>query len=901
MLNVIMSMIMKCITSGILFFCLAVTSFSQSFMVAKDAYVRGGSYENDNFGADTFLIVKQHPSDPSYNRKFYLEFDLSGQQVENILSAKVKLYCVYVAAAFSVSVYRVDSAWQENTITWKNAPGEGQELASLVMDLSITDQWVEWDITEYVVEKMSGDGLISLCFKDPVTANNHIRLNSKETIDNHPVLVFKTVTTAPAGPDSLKAQVVSPKQVNLSWSDNADNEQGYILERASNDSAYRQIMKLPANSVSFSDTGLIPISDYKYRITAYNIIGNAEYSNEVSAATFNYITPLNYYFDTDSGDDRNDGQSPQTAWKSLTMAGSVYFLPGSHIYLKSGSEWTGTLTLKSSGSAENPNVIDQYGEGNMPVIHGPGTFQSNALEIINAGYWEINNIEITNFENVPAGQLGVYKRGVYVLAADCGPLRHLYFYNLKIHDVNGMVNLNQEPGENSRFYGGLFLEITGENLPTWFDDVLIEECHVYHTGRTGISNQSSWWRRSLTSAFGDSIGYTGTSVVFDNWIPSRNMIIRNNRIEHIDGNGIIIRVASNPIIEGNFLKYCGKTISGNAAFCFNTDSTFFQYNEACFTVYNSGDTDAAGIDSDYRTKNTIIQYNYLHHNGYGGLVATGGSGTDTDIPRFNDGTIIRYNIVVENEDHIIRTSGKLTNMNVYNNFFYTGEEIEDLVIIWNKSWGGAYANGSFYYNNIFYHLGKNPMFQFENSLNNVFSHNAFFGEHAVNEPDDQFKITINPDVVNPVPGEDIKSLDGFQLSPGSLLIGKGIFLPGFPAQDFYGNQINPESIDIGVHQTLHSGVDFIRTKWKTDLVVYPNPAQDMLYIVSLNSNQTISGYSFYDLNGKELIGANLLTGNGMGLSVNLSLKEFGLSRGIYIFRVELLQNSSNNYFKIVIN
>ena len=376
-----------------------------------------------------------------------------------------------------------------------------------------------------------------------------------------------------------------------------------------------------------------------------------------------------------------------------------------------------------------------------------------------------------------------------------GAVRHIHLFNLEVDSVN-----SENSSFISRYYGGIFFEITGSDIPTYFEDVIVDSCYIHDVSRTGISNTSSWSTRILTSAYGQYIGKDTDGIdKYDNWVPSNNIIVKNNTLKRIAGNGIIIRVADKPLIEHNYMDSCGLYISGNAAFCFNTDSAVFQYNEACYTVYNEGDTDARGIDSDYRTKYTIIQYNYLHHNEYGGVVATGGSGNSTWLETFNEGTIIRYNILADNKDHILRTSGRLTNLLFHNNVLYTSDADNqtDIIIVYNGSWDGAWAKNSYFYNNIFLHLAANPVFDLGESYNNVFHNNLFSGNRAANEPEDLQKIIGDPMLVNP----GTKDLNGYMITPGSPAINSGKVIPGQPEHDFFGFPVGRSGpVDIGIHQ-----------------------------------------------------------------------------------------------------
>ena len=88
-----------------------------------------------------------------------------------------------------------------------------------------------------------------------------------------------------AAPTNLKTTVASTSRINLSWSDNANNESGFIVERSSGNSTYSTIATLGANTTSYSDTGLSPGTTYSYRVRAYAGSVYSSYSNTASATT----------------------------------------------------------------------------------------------------------------------------------------------------------------------------------------------------------------------------------------------------------------------------------------------------------------------------------------------------------------------------------------------------------------------------------------------------------------------------------------------------------------------------------------------------------------------------------------------------------------------------------------
>ncbi len=99
--------------------------------------------------------------------------------------------------------------------------------------------------------------------------------------------IFAGVIPLPAAPGNFTATAISPSKINLSWSDNSDNECGFILQRAVG-SSYVVIDTLPAGTTTFTHTGLASNTAYSYQLFAYNPGGNS--SVVTATATTSVIT-----------------------------------------------------------------------------------------------------------------------------------------------------------------------------------------------------------------------------------------------------------------------------------------------------------------------------------------------------------------------------------------------------------------------------------------------------------------------------------------------------------------------------------------------------------------------------------------------------------------------------------
>jgi PKD repeat protein len=91
--------------------------------------------------------------------------------------------------------------------------------------------------------------------------------------------------TPPAAPSDLDAVAASSSQIDLTWTDNSEDEDGFRIERSLDGSSFGEIETVDANVTSFSDTDLAASTTYWYRVRAYNVAGNSDYSNTASATT----------------------------------------------------------------------------------------------------------------------------------------------------------------------------------------------------------------------------------------------------------------------------------------------------------------------------------------------------------------------------------------------------------------------------------------------------------------------------------------------------------------------------------------------------------------------------------------------------------------------------------------
>lgn len=161
--------------------------------------------------------------------------------------------------------------------------------------------------TSYSVERCTGAGCTNFAQISSLAANatsyQNVNLGSSTTYryrvlalnggttsgySNIAEATTQAAATVPAAPTGLGATAVSSSQINLAWTDNANNETGYSVERCAGATCtnFVAIASLAANATAYqNNTGLSPSTTYRYQVRATNGAGPSGYSNIAAATT----------------------------------------------------------------------------------------------------------------------------------------------------------------------------------------------------------------------------------------------------------------------------------------------------------------------------------------------------------------------------------------------------------------------------------------------------------------------------------------------------------------------------------------------------------------------------------------------------------------------------------------
>jgi immune inhibitor A len=180
----------------------------------------------------------------------------------------------------------------------------------------------------------------------------------------------------PAAPTNLTLTPVSSTQINLAWTDNANTESGYYVERSVSGGSWAEIATLTANANSYANTGLAGGTTYGYRVRAYNTWGDSPYSNEPAATT--PIQPTIHIGDLDG--------ARSVLKKSWTASVTVAVHDASH-KLMSGVVVTGDWSVGGTGSCTTSRKgVCTIKKSGIPFDTSSVTFTVDGASLAGYGY-----------------------------------------------------------------------------------------------------------------------------------------------------------------------------------------------------------------------------------------------------------------------------------------------------------------------------------------------------------------------------------------------------------------------------------------------------------------------------------------------------------------------------------
>ena len=405
----------------------------------------------------------------------------------------------------------------------------------------------------------------------------------------------------------------------------------------------------------------------------------------------------NYYLHPVSGDDSNNGLSPQTPFRSLERAATLPLQAGDQVLLAAGQTFAGQLALEGiGGTVAAPIIVSTYtGDATTTNVfatidakgHAAGVFLRNAAHV------QVANLHITgNSGGMHPESRGNrdMRCGVLVQADRAGDYAGLSLSNLVIRDVfyeaPGFVRNAEEvkTANGTQRYGWGIRFIVNSSAAT-MKDIVVRDCEIRNVSHTGLK-------------------FTAPTNGM------QNVTVQRLRVENSGGPG----VQMSGLRGGRFseLEVTGSG-STNDSRNWGRGSGLWTWQTSDVVIERSrflnanGPGDSAGVHIDYHCRNIIVQYN-LSANNAGGFCEVLGN---------NHNVAYRYNVSV-NDGHRVKgrngafQEGKTfwlsgytgdkspragpVNTYFYNNTVYVSEDMVAKFAIAPTTRGVLIANNIFY-------------------------------------------------------------------------------------------------------------------------------------------------------------------------------------------------------------
>lgn len=355
-----------------------------------------------------------------------------------------------------------------------------------------------------------------------------------------------------------------------------------------------------------------------------------------------------FYVDDCAGNDSFSGLSEKEAWLSLERVNAEVFRPGDTIRLKKGGEWHGMLAPKGSGVPYAPVILESFGEGAMPAVHGDGSYAAILLEGVS--FWIVRGIRVTN-----RAQERAVRQGICICASPLGITRDIVVEGCEISDVTGENRRNRDVYQSMYWNSGIYVTIPGRSCnENRLHNIVIANNYIHDVLTSGI-------RVNQQEDFINDIHHT-------------HVVVRGNRIERTGSDGIIVANCISPLIDGNTCIDAGalgsledtRLIAG--IWVCATSNALIQRNEVAGT--SLFENDGTAFDTDWGTAgDTVFQYNYTHGNKGGFWLDCMGINRNRDCGR----TILRYNISINDERCLVQDDYGLP-AEIYGNLFLNTKE-----------------------------------------------------------------------------------------------------------------------------------------------------------------------------------------------------------------------------------
>ena len=412
--------------------------------------------------------------------------------------------------------------------------------------------------------------------------------------------------------------------------------------------------------------------------------------------------PKTYYINSENGSDNNDGQSKNSAWKSISKINDITLKPGDQILLANGKVYSEPIVIQNmNGTAALPILISSYMPSDETSQKKPFLDVKDALngiKIIDCSHLQIENLEISvnPSSSSTSSSSKTMRCGVLIEPYKNGVSQDIELNNLTIKNVfyekPGFVRPSNEvksPNGTQNYGWGIRVINKNENATK---DIKIKNTHVENVAHTGIK-------------------FTGKERNIQNVLVEKCTIIESG------GPGLQMSNIKNGHILNNYVTHSGSNNDGRK---WGRGSGLWTWGSADVLIEKNhflnanGPADSAGAHIDFNCENIVMQYNVSANNA-GGFIEILGNNYNCSYRynlSVNDGHRVKGQNGAFQEGKVFWLSGFQGNGNArkgpFNSYIYNNTIVVKADILAKIAVDKA-ASGILVMNNIFYVEGESQL------------------------------------------------------------------------------------------------------------------------------------------------------------------------------------------------
>lgn len=383
--------------------------------------------------------------------------------------------------------------------------------------------------------------------------------------------------TYPQRPSDFSGTVVNG-DIALSWTDNADNETGFLIQKSPNGSEFDTLAVVAANLTSFVDTTALPGETYYYRIHAFNQHGYYGEAETIAGSSNSEVIT----FVTEGSSFSPVIVLDETALVEWTFAdGSTSSETNPTVEYGSAARRVNTLSVTPWSAVRRINIGYNRGDGgsgHMELVEDQMVSAVTGLEVVApyllewcSSFNQIDSLDFSNFVSLEIIEC-YYSETLRAVNLQNTPLlSRACFENCDLEslDLSQSPNLGDLRGARNRYtsinYGDTREQVwhicvrdnpqITENFPPFTDFPRLRDLYIWNTNQSGVLHVAS---TAIGAILANNNNYTsldltgssfsgGTIQVNDNSLESvtfggctgmGRLELRNNNLTDLDLTGI---------------------------------------------------------------------------------------------------------------------------------------------------------------------------------------------------------------------------------------------------------------------------------------------------------------------------------------------------------------------------